>query len=321
MMKNMQGIKTEWMRNPNIQSVTTTWELPTNLTSGTSVYLPHQTREAAQNIYRARVGHDYLKVFDIQLLAGRTFSKSHAADTLDARIINETAAKMLGWTPDEAIGKKIVCGFTEKSIIGVVKDFHMHSMHMEIGPMLLEMQRSPRAAFIAMKLRSDKLSETISFITKSLKSHSSYPIDYQFLDEQFNALYKADLKAGELFGFFTILSILLAALGLFGLAAFSSEQRGKEISIRKILGSSILDILNLLTKDFLKMVLVGFVIAVPIAWYVMNGWLQKYAYRVELEWWMFLVSGFIALFIALLSTSSQAIKAATLNPIESLRTE
>ena len=317
----IQELKNEWLTNPNIVSATTASELPTNVTSGTMVHHIHQTRKEAFNIYRARVGHDYLDVFDINLVAGRTFIEGNSIDSTDSRVINSSAARRLGWTPDEAIGKTIGNGNTTRIIIGVVNDFHMHSMHLPIGAMMFELGRGNRFEYIGIKLGPGSLSETITYLKNSIKAYSPFPFHYEFLDDRFNELYKADIHAGKIFGLFTLLSILLASLGLFGMATYVAEQRTQEIGIRKTLGASVLNIMNLLSKDFLKMVVLGFVIAVPIAWYVMNGWLQKYAYRVELEWWMFLVAGFIALMIALISTSSQAIRAAILNPIESLRTE
>ena len=316
---NIESLKNKWTNDPSIISVTTTSELPTNVSSGTLVRHPHQTRDEAVQFYRARVDYNYLKVFDLELIAGRTFSPDIQSDLANGRILNETAVKALGWTPEEAIGKQIT-DWKDRTVIGVVKDFHMHPMQMEIAPMMIQME-SNWIAFLALKLRSDQIQETIATLEKDIKAFSPYPFQYQFLDERFDQLYKEDVRRGEIFGFFTILSILIASIGLFGLAAFTATQRTKEIGIRKVLGASAKNIAAMLSRDFIKMVFLGFLLASPIAWYVMKQWLGEFAYRIDIQWWVFLLSGFGAIAIATLTIGSQSFKAALADPVDSLRNE
>ena len=321
LLERMDVLKNEWLTHPNVISVTAAAELPTNVTSGTVIRPMDENSQDGFNIYRARVSYDYLKVFGIELIAGRDFSPDIASDLAEARIINETAAQALGWIPEEAIGQQYINYNDEKkTVIGVVKDFHMHSMHRAIAPLLLELGDS-YLFYIALKVRPEGLSETIASVEKSIRRYSPYPFEYQFLDERFDQLYQADLRRGEILAFFTLLSVLIASLGLFGMAAFTARQRTKEIGIRKVLGASVSNIVKLLSQDFLKLVLVGFVIAVPLAWYAMQRWLADFAYRIALEWWIFALAGVIALIVALLTISSQSIQAALSNPVDSLRNE
>ena len=321
LLDRLDVLKNEWLANPDIISVTAAAELPTNVTSGTVIRPPGENGQEGFNIYRARVSYDYLKVFGIALIAGRDFSSDIASDLTEARIINETAAQALGWTPEEAIGKQYTNYNDEKkTVIGVVKDFHLHSMHRAIAPLLLELGDS-YLFYIALKVRPENLSETIGSVEKSIERYSPYPFEYQFLDERFDQLYKADRRLGEIFGFFTLLSVLIASLGLFGMAAFTARQRTKEIGIRKVLGASVNTIVRLLSQDFLKLVLVGFAIAIPLAWYAMQRWLADFAYRVELEWWVFALAGIIAIVIAWFTVGLQTVRAARVNPVECLRDE
>ena len=255
------------------------------------------------------------------LSAGRSFSREIKSDNEEGYVINETAAKALGWKPEEAIGKQFNRDLDGvKTVIGVVKDFHMHSMHLPIEPLMISL-RPNQSGYISIKLRPENLPETIAYVEASAKKYSPYPFEYQFLEDYFNQLYQSETKLGEIFGFFTVVSILIASLGLFGLAAFASDQRAKEIGIRKVLGASTKSIVMLLSKNFLSLIILAFIISIPIAWYAMDKWLQDFAYRIELEWWMFVGAGFLALFIANLAISYQSIKAGLANPVTSLRSE
>lgn len=319
LMSHLEDLKAAWATNPNIISVTATAELPTNVTSGTLIHHLHETKEEAFPIYRSRMNYNYLEVFDIELLAGRDFSPEIVSDLEDNYIINESAANALGWTPQEAIGKQFNA-YKTKTVIGVIKDFHMHSMHLEIAPLLLMMEKN-YFTYIALKVRGDNLNETILAVEEAVQEFSPFPFEYKFLDDQFDQLYKADTKLGEMVGVFTFLAIIIASLGLFGLAAYTTSQRVKEIGIRKVLGASVGGIVAILAKDFLKLIVLGFLVAIPIAWYVTNDWLQSFAYRIEITWWMFALPGLAAILIALLTISSQSIKAALANPIDCLHDE
>ncbi len=317
--KHLEVLKHDLQNNANVINVATAAELPTNVTSGTLIRHIHQQKEDRFDIYRARVNFDYLKVFDIKLVAGRDFSPNVAADTTESIILNETAARAFGWTPQEAVGK-YVKDHMQRKVIGVVKDFHMHSMHHEIAPLMLQMI-TDYFAFIAVKIDPRHIDETIISLQKDIKKYSDYPFEYVFLDDKFDQLYKADFRLGEIFGVFTLISIIIASLGLFGMAAYVAKQKTKEIGIRKVLGASVQNILNIFTKDFLKMVLIGFMIAAPIAWIGMHYWLNDFVYRVSISWWMFLTAGGLAVILALITISSQSLKAALGNPVNVLKNE
>ncbi len=288
------ALRTELLRNPGVIAVTVSSDLPTHITSSTIINDEEgSSQEDDLAIYDIRVDHDFLAVYGIPLVAGRNFSQQIASDRKQGYLINEMAAKALGWTPEEAIGQQ----FTHDSVvtvIGVVKDFHMHSLHLPIQPLMLRL-RDIYTAHISVKVRPEKLTETIASLEKTVGQYSSYPFEYQFLDESFDKLYKSEVRVGKTFGFFTLLAILIASLGLFGLAAYSAKQRTKEIGIRKVLGASVRSIVGILAQDFLKMVLIGFLLAIPIAWYLMSHWLQDFAYRIAMEWWMFALAGTFAL--------------------------
>jgi putative ABC transport system permease protein len=312
-------LETEWMTNPNILSFTTAAELPSDVTSGTMIRHIHQEKEERFNIYRARVDYNYVDAFGLNLITGRTFSREIGSDRENAIILNEKAVKAFGWTPEEAVGKQVQDHKT-RTIIGVVKDFHMHSMHLEIAPLMLQMHDG-WFQYIGVKVNPQNLAETITFMEESMRAHSPYPFAYQFLDERFNQLYRNDRQIGEMLGFLTILTIIIASMGLFGLAAFTAEQKSKEIGIRKVLGASVNSIIGMLSRDFLKMVIIGFGISIPFAWYFMDQWLSDYAYRTEIQWWLFMLAGGLAMLIAFMTISFQAYHAATANPIESLKDE
>ncbi len=322
--ENIDLLKNEYLSHGNIISLSRSSSLPTAVDAARKINYDYDKggeQEGSLKVYRARVDRDYLDVFSIELLAGRNFS-SISTDTtpVRGRIINETAAKALGWTATEAIGKSFKDLGEEAKVIGVVQDFHMHSMHLAIAPLMLTPNQQS-GGFLSVKVRPENLSATISQLEKGIKQFSAYPFDYSFLDEEFNTLYQADLRSGRLLGFFTIISVLIASLGLFGMAAFVIVGRTKEIGIRKILGASVTNIIGMLFKDFMKIILYGFLIASPIAWYVMTQWLHGFAYRVEISWWVFIIAGGIASFIAFFTVYSQSLSVAWVNPINTMKNE
>ncbi len=309
-------LKSEWLRNPQIVSVTTSNDLPTNITSQTIINGDDERKDNDLLIYETGIGYDFLKAYDMKLMAGRTFSPGAGDLSGERYIINEKAAAALGWKPEEAVGKYLEKN--EKMVVGVVQDFHLHSLHLKIEPLMLRL-RPELSRYISIKIKPVNLPQTIAFLEQSFEAQSSFPFEYQFLDERFDQLYKTDRRIGELFGFFGVLSILIASLGLFGLAAFIARQRQKEISIRKVLGASVSNIATMLSRDFLSTVFLGFVIAIPIAWWVMHEWLNGFAYQITLQWWMFLLAGMIAIFMASITIGAQSIKAAAANPVDALK--
>jgi len=268
------------------------------------------------------VDFNYLDHYKLKLLAGRGFSKSYATDTSQAMVINETASKSFGYNdPKQAIGKKFDQWGRKGKIIGVIKDFHYRGLQQAIKPMCMRIEPDGYQKLSVLLDSKDISSVLKSIATKWDKSFPGRPFEYSFLDETFDKQYRDEERFGSLFLNFAILAILISCLGILGLSSYSTLQRTKEIGVRKVLGGTVLDIINLLSTDFLKLVLIAIVVASPIAWIGMNSWLKDFAYRTQIVWWMFVVAGLISLFIAFFTISFQAIKAAVANPVKSLRIE
>jgi putative ABC transport system permease protein len=239
-------------------------------------------------------------------------------------VLNESSVKALGWTNQGAIGKEFKYGRRKGHIIGVVNDFHFESMHQAIAPMILCL--FPKSLFyfnnLSIKIAGNDISSSLTYFEKTWKKYfPETPVDYTFLDQNFDKLYESEQKQATLFTAFACIAIFIACLGLFGLSAFAISQRIKEIGIRKVLGANVKGIVGLLSKDFLILVGIAAVMAFPVAWYAMNNWLKDFAYRINIQWWVFVVAGIVAALIAFLTVSFQAIKAAVANPVKSLRTE
>jgi len=268
-------------------------------------------------------------VMGMKLIAGRDFNQ---ADLLEmdtsnqgenyqySFILNESAVAALGWTPENAIGQKINKG-NAGTIRGVVKDFHFTSLHQAIGPLIIFLNPD-MVQEIYLKLNKGNLKQTLSGIEKIWKERvPGRSFEYRFLDEDYNNLYKSEERTAQIFTLFAGLAILLACLGLFALSAFTTVQRTKEIGIRKVLGATIPQLMMLLSREFLILVGIAIIIAIPISWLAGNRWLADFAYRISISNWMFAIASGIALLIALLAVSLQTIKAAKANPVKSLRAE
>jgi putative ABC transport system permease protein len=266
----------------------------------------------------------FIPTFGMKMAAGRNFSKAYATDSSNF-IINASAAKILGWnTPDNAIDKEIAYGGKNGKIIGVVNDFHFESMHQKIIPLLMRMPSLTNNNYnrLSIKIDGAHMQQGINAIERSWKKiQPEVPFGYGFIDERFQELYHTEQQQGSLFTIFSFIAIFIACLGLFGLSAFTITQRVKEIGVRKVLGASISQIVTELSKDFLKLVFIASVIALPVAWYAMNKWLLDFAFRISIQWWVFVMAGIIAVVIAFVTISFQSIKAATANPVKSLRSE
>ena len=261
------------------------------------------------------VDYDFLFVFKIDLVAGRNFSPEFGEDD-KAILINETLWRKLGW--DDPVNKEVdVMDFTR--VIGVVEDFHFASFHQEIEPMALAFESGSN---IAVRIRPGDVSGRVELIRRVFENNSkSQPFDFFFLDDSFNALYKKEQRTGEIFGYFSLLAIFIACLGLLGLASFTVERRTKEIGIRKILGAPVSKLVGLLTKDFVRMVILANVIAWPVAYFAMRQWLDNFAYRIDLTLGIFLLAAGAALLIAFITISTQTLKAALSDPVDTLRYE
>lgn len=273
-------------------------------------------------IIQANVDPDFIPVMGMELSAGKNFKIQTEKDTINNFIVNETAVKMMGFTNDNVIGKRITFWGAKGNVIGVVKDFHFKPLNAGIEPFIFRYQPYTPYFNLFVKTVPGKTAEAINQIQKYYKKYEpETPLEFTFLNESINQLYNDDKRTASIILLFACLTIFVGCLGLFGLTVFATEQRIKEIGIRKVLGAGVLSVTQLLSKDFLKLVIAATVIAVPVAWYASNEWLQNYAFRIQLDWWVFAVVAVMVFFIALLTIGFHAIKAAVANPIKSLRTE
>ncbi|HVZ95854.1 MAG TPA: ABC transporter permease [Chitinophagaceae bacterium] len=270
------------------------------------------------------VDENYIPTLGMTMVSGRNFSKDFATDSTGI-ILNETAAHAFGWNDISAIGKTVIRQNSDRGInvpfhvIGVVKNFNFKSLHEAISPLYMSLE--PQGGLI-FKIKTTDVAGLLATMKKNWDSYNTgEPFSYSFMDDLFNKTYSAEQKTGTILNIFSILIILVACLGLFGLVTYTAEQRTKEIGIRKVLGASVSQVTQMLSKEFLKLVLIASVIAFPVAWWGMNKWLQSFAYRIHISWWIFVIAGSAALLIALITVSFQAIKAAMANPVKSLRTE
>ena len=268
------------------------------------------------------VDEDYLKTMGMELVRGRNFSRELPTDS-GTMMINETTAALLGY--EDPIGKKLYYSDDQRqlkplTIIGVVKNFHFESLRQEVGPLCFRLRRS--TGFAILRINTGDVNSLVSKVESTWKKMAAgMPFSYRFLDDSFDQMYRTEQRTGKLAMAFAILAILIACMGLFGLATYAAEQRIKEIGIRKVLGASVNNIVEMLSRDFLILVLVSSVIAFPLAWWAMHSWLQDFAYRITIQWWVFLLAGIIAMVIALATISVQAIRAAVSNPVKALRSE
>lgn len=323
--KNTKTFREEIIRSGAGKQVTITGYLPTGSYRNTDVVFREATANpsstATMQIWQ--VDEDYVPALGMQMAAGRNFSRDFADSS--AVMINQAAAKLLGYTepvgqtlymPEGPYGTKI----TPYTIVGVVKDFNFNSMRETVGPMMM-MNRSENGA-MAISLPAGNIESSVNRIKELwLKFAPQQPIRYSFMDEDFNRIYETEQRTGKISLAFSTLAVIIACLGLFGLAAYAAEQRTKEIGIRKILGASVTGIVQMLSKDFLKLVAIAAVVAFPFAWWAMNSWLENFAYRTSITWWIFGATAGITLLIAILTVSLQAIRAAVANPVQSLRNE
>ncbi|NUO01110.1 MAG: ABC transporter permease [Saprospiraceae bacterium] len=323
--------KEEMLRHPAIESATVSGYLPVPSSRSDNTFSKARSidKDNSISMQRWRVDNDYMATLGLEIVQGRNFDPARITDSM-AIIINETAARQMGF-PDP-IGQKIYApnrnfegapkpeDFSELEIIGVVKDFHWSSLRDNIGALSLQLGRS--TGLMSFRYKGAETGAIIAALEKQWKAMSpDQAFSYRFLDDAFARMYDAEQRIGKIAGIFGVLSILVSCLGLFGLASFTTEQRTKEIGIRKVLGASVPGITGLLAKDFLKLVAVAIVIASPLAWWLMQKWLSDFAYRIEIRWWMFALAGLAAVAIAFLTVSFQSIKAALANPVRSLRSE
>ncbi|MDX1943020.1 MAG: ABC transporter permease [Saprospiraceae bacterium] len=324
----LTAFKEEALRETGVVSGTISSFLPVPSSRNDSPIFPSPVPDQAKAVatQQWQVDHDYIKTMGMEISQGRDFSRDFLSDST-AVIINEAAALLLNF--DNPVGQNIynlqnINGreneMDKYEVIGVVKNFHFESLRSNIAPVIFFL--APSKGNISFRLDGDDITGTVNRIQSKWRSMAAgQPFSYEFMDEAFDEVYRVEQRIGNIFISFATLAIFIACLGLFGLSAFMAEQRTKEIGIRKVLGASIGGIVTMLSKDFLRLVLIATVIAFPIAWWVMNKWLEDFAYRTSISWWIFALAGAVAVLIALATVSFQAMRAAATNPVESLRSE
>ena len=320
-----ESFKTQLLSNPNIKEIARSSRIPTGRlldAMGSQINRGDSLTPTQADIKFVVADEDYLSTYGVKVVAGRNFSKTFGTDT-SAFLINEAAVKILGLnSPEDAVGRQFQYGGRKGQLVGVFNDFHFESMHQRILPLVIFIPRNQgNYGRISVKI-SGNIPAALSHLENTWKKFvPAIPFEYSFLDQRFEQLYESEQRQKSIFTTFACIAIFIACLGLFGLSAFAISQRVKEIGIRKVLGASINSIVVLLSKEFLKLVGIAAVFGFIIAWYAMNRWLQDFAYRIHIQWWIFIIAGIITAIVAFLTISIQAIKAATANPVKNLRTE
>ena len=322
--KNEKSFKEQLLKDTRVVNVTVSGYKPAGPSNNNNALAyPEGKANQAMTSLEYKIDEQYIPTLGIEMAAGRNFSPAYPTDS-SAMIINEAAAKVFGFGND-AIGKIVVRQNSDRgknyrfTIVGVVKDFHFRSLHETITPLLMVLQ--PEWGII-VKVRTKDIAGLLATMKQQWASYNvEEPFSYAFMDELYNKTYSAEQRSGKILNIFAVLTIFVACLGLFGLATYTAEQRSKEIGIRKVLGASVAQVTGMLSKEFIKLVLIGCLVALPLSWWAMNRWLQDFAYRIDISWWVFLLATASALLIALLTVSFKAIKAALANPVKSLKTE
>ena len=323
MKSHYESLKNECLQNPDIVNVTAGSGMPAGPlgTEWGQIFWTGKDPQTVIPMNHVAADDNYIKAFKMEIIQGRDFSRTYSTDTLNY-ILNETAVRAIGF--ESPLGEQFTLLYRTGSIVGVVKDFHVRSLRNEIRPLIMRMVPSRFWNFVFVRLGSHQrdLSGTIRFLEKKWKEYApEYPFEYEFLDERIDQLYRTEQRIGTIVNYFTILTMLIACMGLFGLAAYTAERRTKEIGIRKVLGAKISSVVLLLSREFMKLVLISNIIAWPVAYFAMNKWLQSFAYRDNMDVFSFIIPGIMALGIAIFTVSFQAVRAARINPVDSLKYE
>ena len=320
--KDQPAFKQQLSQNKNVVAASIARSVPgLPFMDGTEIYPKNENgngKEIHANIYH--VDEDYLKTLGIKIVSGRNFSRDFPSDS-SAVVINQAMVRELGWNRTNPIGKTIVrSGQQQFKVIGVMGDFNYASAKQEIAPLMMMLGNNYGG--LVVKINTADVKGFLSDLKKQWDSFNPQgALEYTFLDDNFAKMYASEIRTQKIFSAFALIAIIIASLGLFGLSAFVIEQRTKEIGIRKVLGASVQNVLLLVSKDFLLLVGIAFLISVPVTWWAMHNWLQDFAYRINIQWWVFMLAGFVAILISIITISFQAIKAAIANPVKSLRSE
>jgi putative ABC transport system permease protein len=317
--------KNEVAKLTSIESATVTTNNLVNVSNSSNIEWEGQQKGADFLITQINTDPNFIETIGAKIISGRNFSSAIARDTSDqigTYLVNETAAKSMGWNSKTAIGKKVKFWGLEGEIVGVVRDFHFRPLDIKIEPFIFRNRPKEFYFNLLIKTKPSQVQKAIEEVSQLYKKYdTNNEISYGFVNKDLDNQYQNEQKTGKIIFIFSILAIIISCMGLFGLVTFATQKRIKEIGIRKVLGASVASITTLLSKDFLKLVLIAIVIASPVAYYFMNKWLADFAYKINIEWWIFALAGFLAILIALLTVSYQAIKAALMNPVKSLKTE
>jgi ABC-type antimicrobial peptide transport system permease subunit len=315
-----QLFKNEASQMPGIKNISRITDIPTQIENGTGgVQWEGKDPNSDVQFTQSAVGYEFAKTMHLQFAQGRDFSKDFATDSV-GYIVNESALKIIGYK--NPVGKPLTFWQKSGTIIGVLKDFHFNSLHAPINPLILRLGEDIGWGNALVRTEPGKTKEALASLEKVCKSlNPKFPFTYKFSDEEYQNLYKSEQMVSRLANYFAFLSIFISCLGLLGLVMFTAEQRTKEFGIRKVLGASAGSLFGLLSKEFLLLVFIALLIACPLAWLAMNRWLEDFAYRINVSLWMFVIAGMLAIIIALVTVSLQAIKTAIANPVKSLRTE
>ncbi|CAG5069659.1 hypothetical protein DYBT9623_02395 [Dyadobacter sp. CECT 9623] len=325
----LAAMKGELLSNSAVRSVTASYDSPLNVQGGYNITAADKPAGFGMNITAIPVEKDFVPTMGMKLVTGENFNETDIVqatqDSFQLRsyafILNESAVKGLGWTPATALGKMVNMNGRQGKVKGVAQDFHFRSLHEKISPIAI-MPEYDFFGKMLVKVTGREASEAVQILEKSWKSNFPLrPFEYHFLDQEFEEMYNAENKVSTVLEIFSFVTILISCLGLFALIAFIAQQRTKEIGVRKVLGASVTSIVMLLSRDFVKLIIIAIIISSPIAWYFMNEWLKDFAYRIDISLWVFIAGGAIAILITFITISFQTIKAALMNPVQSLRSD
>jgi putative ABC transport system permease protein len=336
MTRDIKTIKSEFGRVPHVMSISHCVSTPVSIAGGYNMRSAVMSANQQMNVTANPIDEDFLRTTGLQLVAGQDLTEQDIKDShpmtpageLDEKaprifhfILNESAARVLGWSPQEAIGKLMYMGGTRPGYVkGVVKDFHFKSLHEAIQPLVLF--PSDRGSHLLVKVSGDKYQETVAALQDKWKALVPYlPFEYKFLDEEYERMYASEQRLGTVMNLFSVIAIVLACLGLLGLSAFAAKQRIKEIGVRKVLGASLTDMVLLLSGSFIKLALIAIVIGLPLSWWAMHRWLQDFAYQADTTFWIYPAGALIVMTITVTTVSIQALRAASVNPVKSLRSD
>lgn len=316
--RRIDPLKNEFMKHSNIMNASAVSTLPTMRSASVAITdWEGKNTDGHFLIYLLAADHDYINTMQMEMKEGRFFSRKFPADTVDGVIVNEAAVRIMGM--ESPLGKRFEGG--RRRIVGVIKDFHFHSLHRKIDPLMITCYPDGYR-YLLVKIGSNDIKNSVHFLRETWERLvPEFPFEFQFLDDHFDRLYRADVRMEKIINAFTLITLFIASLGLFGLASFTAEQRTKEIGIRRVLGASIPNVIFLLGKEFTKWVLAANLIAWPVGYFATSRLLASYAYRIRLSWWIFVLSGILALIISFITVGFQAVKTARANPVDSLRYE